>query len=48
MGVAPLKYISGISLPFNHSSALISRTGMTGVSSFYLDAGPEYFEVTGG
>jgi hypothetical protein len=48
MSGGPLKYIKGISLPFNHPSALISRTGMTGVSSFYSDAGPEYFEVTVG
>jgi hypothetical protein len=48
MGVAPLKYIIGISLPFNHSSALISRTGMTGVRSFYTVAGLEYVEVTAG
>jgi len=48
MGVAPLKYITGISLPFNHSSVLISRAGMTGVRSFYAVAGLEYFEMTAG
>jgi hypothetical protein len=48
MGVAPLKYITGISVPFNHSSALISRVGMTGVRSFYAVAGLEYFGVTAG